>query len=82
MGLFVCQECKSIENTACGLWWSRNMSMWPPDVVGKALCSACAPKENSDGTATRYGKWHNRFPRKKATRADADRVYNPEEIPP
>lgn len=34
MSLFVCSECKIIENTAlCGYWWEDNK-----------LCSQCDPK--------------------------------------
>ena len=50
MSLFVCEECRTVENTAlCGFWLWRT-----PEGSGRALCSACDPE---------IGKWHGRFPR-------------------
>lgn len=38
---------------------------WPynPNLKGKLLCSACGPTHYNDGNQTKYGKWHNQFPR-------------------
>ena len=36
MSLFVCQECRTIENTACSHFWLRGEK--------PALCSACDPE--------------------------------------
>lgn len=68
MSLFQCENCGCCENTALSLCHSRHMANifdWAgiPDRKGKALCSACAPAKYSDGTATKYGKWHGRFDR-------------------
>jgi hypothetical protein len=77
MGLFVCEGCGCIENTALGVWWSRHASYWPEDVRGKALCSACAPATFPDGALTGKGKWHGEFERRQATEEDRHRVKNP-----
>ena len=37
MGLFVCDSCNCVENTALGYFWGRGES--------KALCSACGGRE-------------------------------------
>lgn len=50
MSLYVCEECRTIENTALGLFWTRNV-----EGDGRALCSACAPE---------IGEWHGRFDRR------------------
>ena len=34
-----------------------------PDLEGKLICSACGPAHYKDGSPTKYGKWHNQFPR-------------------
>lgn len=49
MSLFVCQECRTIENTALCSFWLRTQL-----TKDRALCSACDPE---------IRKWHNRFPR-------------------
>ena len=79
MGLFVCEECFCIENTSLGKWWSRDSkSIWGEDDDGRALCSADAPTSYGGGEPTRYGAWHGRFDRDRATEADRGRVKNPE----
>lgn len=47
MPLFICDKCKTIENTALCRYWSRDQ-----DTKGKALCSECDPK---------IKKWHGEF---------------------
>jgi hypothetical protein len=82
MGLFVCEKCKCVENTALGLWWSRNADYWPEDVKGKGLCSECMPETHDDGSLTSNGGgWHGEFPKRTATAKDAKRVLNPWMIP-
>lgn len=49
MSLFVCQSCRTIENTALSHFWLRDL-----EGDGRALCSACDPD---------IGEWHDRFPR-------------------
>ena len=67
MPIFVCEKCGNIENTATGLYWSRNADLFKDKSLrGKALCCKCIPKEYSDGSPTGYnGKWHNKFPEMK-----------------
>jgi len=50
MSLFICDNCKAIENTALCNYWKCNY----PGESGKALCSECDPK---------IRKWHGRFPK-------------------
>jgi hypothetical protein len=68
MSLFQCENCGCVENTAL----SSQCTKWMPEVFdwegiedleGKALCCVCAPKKFSDGNPTKFGKWHNHFPR-------------------
>ena len=61
MGLYNCEKCGVMENTALSMYWSRNSDIIPIDYRGKRLCSECSPKLFSDGTVTGYGKWHGRF---------------------
>lgn len=68
MPLFVCAKCKCVENTALGLWWTREIMkddyVWTTVNIaykGKGLCSECAPEMCTDGSTTRYGYWHNQF---------------------
>lgn len=71
MPLFICEKCGCIENTALGRYWSRNMNIWADDNRGKALCSECAPTHFKGGEVNeRGGKWHGRFEKTKATKAD------------
>lgn len=49
MSLFVCQQCRSIENTALSNFWIRQTEK------AEQLCSACDPE---------IGKWHGRFERR------------------
>ena len=79
MSLFVCEECGCIENTALGHWWSRNEKrMWPDEKDRRALCSEHGPKKYNDGTPTKFGKWHGKFPKELARKGMV--VNNPEAI--
>ena len=49
MSIFICQSCKSLENTALCLYWFALCKNTPK------LCSACDPK---------IKKWHGRFPQR------------------
>lgn len=66
MGLFVCDKCGCVENTALGRYWSKDFSdMWEKDNEGLALCSECAPLYFADGSRTRYmHQWHEKFEKK------------------
>ena len=69
MGLYRCAKCDCCENTALGLYWTRDMINnfdWTglEDYKGMPLCSECAPKHFSNGTPTGSGQWHNLFPKK------------------
>lgn len=76
MGLYKCAKCGCCENTALGLYWTRHMSEnfdWSDvgeEWKGKPLCSECAPSRFSDGTPTRWGKWHNHFPKEEFKERD------------
>ncbi|PTA95629.1 hypothetical protein C9415_10275 [Kluyvera sp. Nf5] len=69
MSLFQCENCGCVENTALSsqgfAGYFEKMFDWSyaPERKGKRLCSACGPVKYSDGGDTRYGKWHNVFPR-------------------
>jgi len=68
MPLFICEKCGAIENSALGIWWTRDYMKddfiyKDKEDYGKALCSECAPEKFKDGSSTKKGKWHNRFPK-------------------
>lgn len=63
MGLFLCENCGCVENTALGFYWSNSVIDWPPEFKGKRLCSECGPTHYPDGTSTRWGQWHGKFPK-------------------
>lgn len=69
MPLFVCDNCESIDNTACGgTYWTRHINVWPEEVAGRALCVECTPDHYIDGTKyDNGGKWHNVFEKVTAT---------------
>lgn len=48
MSLFVCEECRCIENTGLSGFWLRNTRTG----AGRALCSECDPM---------IGQWHGHF---------------------
>lgn len=65
MGVFVCDECNAVENTALGHFWAKDLVKFKDSSKnGKALCSECTPEEYLDGRSTKKGKWHGRFPKK------------------
>lgn len=65
MGVFVCDNCNCVENTALGHYWGRGTIKFKDSSKnGKALCSACTPKEFDDGSKDeRFGQWHGHFPK-------------------
>lgn len=72
MGLFVCDICGCVENTALGFYWGLALaiddnSYWfsDPKYQNKALCSECKPLTFEDGTPCGTGKWHGKFEKKK-----------------
>lgn len=66
MPLFVCDECKCIENTSGAWYWYRKHP--DPKYSDRYLCTECAPTHYGDGTATGLGKWKRHFEKKKATK--------------
>lgn len=69
MSLFQCENCGCCENTAlssqgCKGWFEKAFDWsYAPERKGLLLCSACAPTQYRDGSPTRFGEWHNVFPR-------------------
>lgn len=72
MSLFQCDICGCMDNTALAigepLAGSKSYTKifnWTgmEERTGKELCSSCAPALYSDGTKTKFGKWHNQFDR-------------------
>ena len=61
MSLFVCSQCRAVDNTAVTNYWTRPKGS-PP------LCSECDPK---------IGKWHGKFSKEEFTEADRGEVVNP-----
>lgn len=70
MGVFKCAKCGCLENTALGLYWTRDYIDWyvwdetNEEYKGQPLCSECAPKTFKDGTKTGWGEWHSHFEKK------------------
>lgn len=62
MGLFVCSQCRAVDNTAVTNWAVRTARRQPP------LCSECDPE---------IGRWHGKFPKQEFTEADRGEVLNP-----
>lgn len=69
MPAFVCDICEGVDNTATGHYWDRHHDYFGvPELVGKALCSECTPSTFKNGVPNEDGgKWHGRFPKRKAT---------------
>lgn len=70
MGLYKCEKCGCVENTALGWYWTASLladdcdwSEVGEEYKGKKLCSECAPKKYKDGKPTGFGKWHGHFPK-------------------
>jgi primosomal protein N' len=66
MGLFRCEKCNVIENTAlCNFWINYDNFTKKRSI----LCSQCDPKIN---------KWHNRFPREQYNPKIHKDIKNPQ----
>jgi len=79
MGLFVCENCNCIENTALGHYWARQYIKFKDETLnGKALCSECTPIEFDDGNRAGTGKWHGKFPKEEfdASKHDTENYLN------
>lgn len=68
MGIFVCAKCGCVENTALGLYWSKDHPeyfKWTKKnekYKGQPLCSECMPTEYADGSGQAgTGEWHGKF---------------------
>lgn len=62
MGLYQCDKCGCIENTALGFFHTRSITnLWPEEFINKQLCSACGPRQFKNGEPTDYGEWHGKF---------------------
>jgi hypothetical protein len=72
MGLFACEKCGCVENTARGFFWMRDDPIWPDAYRGKKLCSECGPKERPGGEKTDWGQWHGYFPKRSAAGMKVD----------
>ena len=65
MPLFVCEKCKTIDNTALAHFWTRGLGYFKDTEKDKqALCCVCMP---DDSICAKAGKWHNYFPQTIAT---------------
>ena len=64
MGLYVCENCKCVENTSKGQYWSKDSGIYPKEFEGKALCSECGSPTFKDGGKTGLGKWHGYWEKK------------------
>lgn len=78
MALFICAKCGCVDNTATSSYWSLisfdnvEKIIWDESLKeykGKALCSECACMTCSKDNVFRVipGKWHDKFPKEKAT---------------
>lgn len=66
MGIFVCDNCECVENTACGHFWTKEIIVFKEFPKGTALCSECMPAKFSDCSLNKEGgKWHGKFPKVK-----------------
>jgi hypothetical protein len=65
VGLFICENCFCVDNTALGHYWGREKDCWEDESFnGKALCCSCIPDKFSDGSEPIkvYGEgWHDQF---------------------
>lgn len=67
MPLFICAKCGCVENTALSTYWFRKNLTYADGLEkyqDKPLCSECG---TADGDRMVHGKWHEQFPREKAT---------------
>lgn len=75
MPLFKCEQCGTVENTACSNYWVRSYGLKEGTPTPPALCSACDPE---------IQEWHGMFDQEPATgyMLGADGfLYGPEEQP-
>ena len=66
MSVYQCFNCGCAENTALGWFHSRfSKRIAPTDILGQALCSACAPLNYKSGEPIKKfnGEWHGQFER-------------------
>lgn len=70
MGIFVCDNCGCVENTALGHFWSKDRIQLMGFALGTALCSECMPSLTAKGnpifqddTLIKPGHWHGKFPK-------------------
>lgn len=70
MSLFQCEVCGCCENTALAaqgfkkfLFMNTFSWTYAPERHGLELCSVCGPTHYRDGKPTKFGKWHDEFPR-------------------
>lgn len=76
MPIFKCENCGCLENTALGFYWFADKVDrydWSgiEERKGMKLCSECAPQKFKSGEKTGYGKWHNKFPKRKPTEEES-----------
>jgi hypothetical protein len=76
MPCFRCEKCGCIENTALGNWWCKDAEWNKGTEFSKALCSECMPTVYPDGSKTKGGKWHGRFPKEQATEEHRGKLLN------
>jgi hypothetical protein len=50
MGVFVCDNCNCVENTAMGHFWAKDIVVYKEFPMGTALCSECIPPSGIDPT--------------------------------
>ena len=70
MPLFVCEHCKTVDNTALGHYWGKDDTEWEKSksyLNGMALCYSCMPTKFIDGSGgghKDYGPvWHGKWPK-------------------
>lgn len=66
MPMFRCDTCGCLDNSAYGLFHSRNDPIWPEEQRGKKLCSECAPSRYPSGNPTKYQGWRDTEPKRSA----------------
>lgn len=84
MSLFICEKCGCIENTATSTYWyiksNKNNIIYDEtlkDYKDKYLCSECGSFKFIEETGQLElipGKWHNLFPKRKATEEEYNKM--------
>lgn len=69
MGIYICEKCGCVDNTACGgnyLVSKESKHKYKDEYANThSLCIECTPVEYSDGSINRKaGKWHDMFEKK------------------